>query len=211
MSLVDSGPKTARGDQRRQAILDIARETFLKEGYAAASMSAIGARAGGSKATLYTYFPSKADLFAAVMADMCGRSRLELTAEADAAAGDLPSALLRLGGRYLRLMLSDELVTLHRLVVAESARFPEIGEALYAVGPQLGKATLAERLDRYVAEGVLRPCDTMRAAGQFFDLCMSGLYRRRLWNIAQPITEADMDGNVQSAVQVFLAAYAARA
>ena len=223
MSVVaDTAPRTTRGDQRRQAILDIARETFLREGYAAASMSAIGARAGGSKATLYTYFPSKADLFAAVMADMCAQNRLELTSETDAAP-DLETALRRLGRRYIDLMLSDELVTLHRLVVAESVRFPELGEALYAVGPQLGKATLAERLRRFIDAGALRAGESLhleggfagvdgpafRMAGQFFDLCLSGLYRRRLWNIAQPITEADKAANVEAAVTVFMRAYAA--
>ena len=206
MSLVEHAPKVTRGDLRRQAILDIARDAFLKQGYAAASMSAIGARAGGSKATLYTYFPSKADLFAAVMADMCEHSRLELTGESDAAA-DLPGVLRRLGARYVRLMLSDELVTLHRLVVAESVRFPELGQALYAVGPRLGKATLAERLERYLAGGQLRPCDPLRAAGHFFDLCLSGLYRRRLWNLAEPITEGDMDLNVETATDIFMRAY----
>ena len=208
MSVVERAYKATRGDLRRQAILDIARETFLKEGYAAASMSAIGARAGGSKATLYTYFPSKADLFAAVMGDMCERSRLELTSEADSAS-DMPTALRRLGARYVRLMLADELVTLHRLVVAESGRFPELGEALYVVGPRLGKATLADRLERHLAGGDLRPCDPLRAAGHFFDLCLSGLYRRRLWNLAEPITQADMDLNVETAVDVFLRAYGA--
>lgn len=208
MSLVESVPKATRGDLRRQAILDIARETFLREGYAAASMSAIGARAGGSKATLYTYFPSKADLFAAVMVEMCERSRLELTGEA-AAAADLPDMLRRLGARYVRLMLSDELITLHRLVVAESGRFPELGQALYVVGPRLGKATLGERLQLHLAEGRLRPCDPLRAAGHFFDLCLSGIYRRRLWNLAEPITQADMDLNVETATDVFLRAYGA--
>ena len=206
MSLVERAPKATRGDLRRQAILDIARETFLKEGYAAASMSSIGARAGGSKATLYTYYPSKSDLFAAVMVEMCERNRLELTTEADSAS-DLADTLRRVGGRYVRLMLSDELVTLHRLVVAESGRFPEIGRALYVTGPRLGKATLAERLQRYLDDGGLRACDVLRAAGHFFDLCLSGLYRRRLWNLDEPITEADMDLNVQTATDVFLRAY----
>ena len=40
-------------------MLDIARAAFLREGYAAASMSEIAAKVGGSKATLYSYFPSK--------------------------------------------------------------------------------------------------------------------------------------------------------
>ncbi len=210
MSDVCEAPsRPSRGDLRRQAIVEIARDTFLQQGYAAASMSAIGARAGGSKATLYTYFPSKADLFAAVMADVCARNRLELSAEAQAGAegGAVDVMLRRVGRRYVRLMLSDELVILHRLVVAEAVRFPELGETLYAVGPRLGKAVLAEALAAQAGLGLLRMDDPTRAAGQFFDLCLSGLYRRRLWNVAEPITEADMDDNVEAALRVFLAAY----
>ncbi|MEO6377128.1 MAG: helix-turn-helix domain-containing protein, partial [Caulobacteraceae bacterium] len=61
-------PRAGR-DLRRQAILNVACEAFLAEGYAAVSMSAIAATLGGSKATLYAYFRSKAELFAAVMED----------------------------------------------------------------------------------------------------------------------------------------------
>ena len=45
-------------DSRREIILSIAREVFMEEGYAAASMSTIAARLGGSKGTLYCLSPS---------------------------------------------------------------------------------------------------------------------------------------------------------
>ena len=67
---------------------------------------------------------------------------------------------------------------------------------------------MAERLQEFIDAGEMRACDPLRAAGQFFELCLSGLYRRRLWNIAQPITDADMAANVRSAVDVFLRGYA---
>ena len=51
---------------QRQAILRAAIEVFLERGYANASIDAIVARAGGSKATVYAYFPTKVQLFAAV-------------------------------------------------------------------------------------------------------------------------------------------------
>ena len=52
-------------DARRELILDVAQDVFLEEGFAAASMSTIAARLGGSKGTLYNYFRSKDELFAA--------------------------------------------------------------------------------------------------------------------------------------------------
>ncbi len=54
-------------EERRQAIIEKAREVFQEEGFDRASMSEIAARVGGSKATLYSYFKSKEELFVAVM------------------------------------------------------------------------------------------------------------------------------------------------
>jgi hypothetical protein len=48
-----------KSDERRQAILDVATQIFKDIGYERASMAAIAARVGGSKATLYSYFPRK--------------------------------------------------------------------------------------------------------------------------------------------------------
>ena len=61
--------KKARGGdaERRSAIMDCAEDIFLEEGFQAASMSAIAARLGGSKGTLYNYFESKEELYAAVI------------------------------------------------------------------------------------------------------------------------------------------------
>ena len=61
----------SRSDARRRAILDVASEVFLAQGYAAASMSEIATRLGGSKGTLYNYFRSKEELIGALIADTC--------------------------------------------------------------------------------------------------------------------------------------------
>ena len=53
---------------RRQAILDVAAQTFRELGYERTTMCEIRARVGGSKATLYSYFASKEELFFAVIA-----------------------------------------------------------------------------------------------------------------------------------------------
>ena len=45
----------------RQELLDAALEVFAESGYGSASVERIAARAGVSKATLYTYFPHGRD------------------------------------------------------------------------------------------------------------------------------------------------------
>lgn len=92
MNLVIAKPQR---DSRRENILSIAREVFMEEGYAAASMSTIAARVGGSKGTLYNYFRSKAELFVAVIQHQCDLSQAELFDGID--EGDLRTHLTQLG------------------------------------------------------------------------------------------------------------------
>jgi AcrR family transcriptional regulator len=195
--------KTLR-DERRDAILSIAREVFMEEGYAAASMSAIAARIGGSKGTLYNYFRSKAELFVAVIQSQCDLQQNQLF---DLPDRDLRTFLLQLAGRFARLMLSEEVLTIHRIVVAEATRFPEIGEALYEAGPKRGKARLVSYLREAMAEGRMKPADPERAAEQAMELALAGLYRRRLWNVGPPPTDAEIDANIEAGVATFMAAY----
>ena len=54
-------------EERRQAILEKALDVFRELGFDRASMSEISKRIGGSKATLYSYFQSKEELFTAAM------------------------------------------------------------------------------------------------------------------------------------------------
>src|ERR1700757_3925825 len=93
-------------DQRREAILNVAREVFFKEGYAAASMSSIAARLGGSEGTLHNFFKSKEELFEAHVNDRCGCNAESIFAFPMEGA-DARAVLTDLGERFLRLGLSD--------------------------------------------------------------------------------------------------------
>ncbi len=198
--------QSAARDARRQSILAIAREVFLREGYAATSMSAIAAKVGGSKGTLYNYFPSKEALFAAVVQHQCAQDQAELW-DMNLETDNVAETMTLLGRRVLKLMLSDEVLAIHRLVVAECTRFPEIGEALYDAGPRQGKRPLIRYMTHCIEKGLLKGDDPERMAFQAGELVMAGLYRRRLWNVGPAPTEAEMEANVQAAVRVFMAAY----
>lgn len=54
-------------DERRAQLLAAALETFTSSGYHAASMDEIAERASVSKPVLYQHFPSKLDLYTAVL------------------------------------------------------------------------------------------------------------------------------------------------
>jgi len=201
-----SSAKVTGRDARRQGILDIARDVFLKEGFAATSMSCIAARVGGSKATLYNYFSSKEELFVAMIQDQCDRNHA-LLFDFDTDGSDFIEALRRLGERFVRLMLSDDILDMHRLVIAEAARFPKIGQTLYEAGPKRGHARLSAFLRKEMHRNGLRADDIDRAAGQLMDLCLTDLYRQRLWNVRGAATAEEIRANVDNALKTFLAAH----
>src|SRR5678816_4192767 len=89
-----------RTEEKRQEIIRIAAELFEQLGYERTSMSAIAARVGGSKATLYGYFASKEDLLRAVLDHDVNEEADRLLHEFHAEK-DLRSGLIRLGISYL--------------------------------------------------------------------------------------------------------------
>ena len=194
----------AQRDLRREAILSIALQVFMEEGYAAASMSTIAARLGGSKGTLYNYFRSKAELFVAVIQSQCEIHQNQIF---DIPDQDLRRFLSQLAGRFARLMMSEEVIVIHRIVVAEATRFPEIGEALYEAGPKRGKARLVAYMNQAMDEGRMKRSDPERAAEQAMELTLAGMYRRRLWNVGPIPTNEEIDANVEAGISTFMAAY----
>ncbi len=194
----------AQRDLRREAILSIALQVFMEEGYAAASMSTIAARLGGSKGTLYNYFRSKAELFVAVIQSQCEVHQNQIF---DLPDQDLRSFLSQLAGRFARLMMSEEVIVIHRIVVAEATRFPEIGEALYEAGPKRGKARLVAYMNLAMDEGRMKRADPERAAEQAMELALAGMYRRRLWNVGPIPTDEEIDANIEAGIATFMAAY----
>lgn len=75
----DSGGRGGRLPRhvRRAQLLDAAQDIFVSSGYHAAAMDAIADRAGVSKPVLYQHFPSKRDLYMALLDEHC-RAVVEL-------------------------------------------------------------------------------------------------------------------------------------
>ena len=195
---------------RRSEILDVSGEIFLEQGYAAASMSAIAARLGGSKGTLYNYFTSKEELFRAYVERQCALSA-ETIFGGETGGEDIAAVLTDLGTRYLTRLTSEEMMRHLRTVIAEAGRNPEIGAMFFESGPGQGRRRLAAIFERAAAEGRLNAPDPLRAADQFLVLCQATLYKRRLFNVADVPTANDVRKDVEAAVATFMAAYGVQA
>ena len=70
---VSNRPTRLPRDQRRIQLLDAASEVFAAKGYHAAAMDDIADVAGVSKPVLYQHFPSKLDLYLALLDQSCDR------------------------------------------------------------------------------------------------------------------------------------------
>ena len=167
MTVALSEPPLARREERRQdrrnALVRVAMQSFVEHGYAATSMSSIAAAAGGSKATLWTYFASKAELFGAALDEATAAHQRDLAALLDP-RDNLTDALRRFCRRFVKTIISPHAIALHRLVEAEGARFPEIGAIFYERAPKATLDMLARFIDEAMAQGELRRDDATRAA-----------------------------------------------
>lgn len=199
------GRREARKADRRRAILDVAERSFLERGFADTSMSTIAAELGGSKTTLWSYFPSKDALFAAVI-DSKIESFQHALDEALIPAGGTAAALARFGMVFLNKILSGNSTALHRLIVAEADRFPQMGEAFAVRGPDRVRGRLCRYMEEEMAAGRLRQGDPLMAARQFVALCQAGCYLDRLWRPAR-LTAVNVEADVAAAVESFMRAW----
>lgn len=121
-------PRTL-SERKREAILDAAIAQFREHGFQRASMDAIAAAAGVSKRTVYNHFPSKDELFAAILWQLWQRSRA-LVALGYSAERPLREQLLELLEQKMRLLQDASFLSLTRVALAEMMHTPERARAL---------------------------------------------------------------------------------
>jgi len=196
-----------RTETRRQAILEAAAQLFREVGYERASMNELTSRLGGSKSTLYGYFPSKEALFVAVVQSF---ATAHLSEAADKLSAEstgpikLETLLTRFGERTLQVLTNDaDALAVYRMVLAEAGR-SDIGQLFYDSGPAEYVEKLAQLLARAVERGELRRLDPKVAASQFLAL-LTAETNTRVYQVAPPpLTVAQIRGMVRRAVEMFL-------
>jgi AcrR family transcriptional regulator len=164
-------PTDAERSQRRDDILDAAVRLFLAGGFEQVTLDDIAPAARVAKRTIYTYFGDRTEIFLAAV------ERLRDRTLAPPSDQDRIADLDDLATGIVRALHSDEAVGLHRLMIAESGRFPELAHRFYEDGPRRYIAALAERLPWP---------DTGRAerAEALFALLLGERHRQRLLGLA---------------------------
>jgi len=201
-------PIRARLDEERLTeLLDVAAEIFISEGFSAASTNEIARRANSSKTTFYSRFPTKEQLFLAVI-------ERRMTGIFQEVAGSLPEeppiedTLCNFGLALIRLALSKEQIALIRVVSMEAAKFPELGKRFYELGPKRGEEALAAYFTKQVEVGRLSNEDTRQMAQHFMSLITGGPIRWFVLGFApSSLSESALQKHLNSAIRVFMAAY----
>lgn len=191
--------------ERRNAILDVAAASFMEDGYARTSMSSIAARLGGSKGTLWSYFSSKEELFAAFI----DRDAQPFTAELETFLREDPSlrgALEKLAARLIARVRSSAGVAVYRAVAGESGKFPEIGRIFYERGPGSVDRLLCTFLADQIQKGALGGAESRTMAQSLISLCTGAAHMRVVLGV-DPTDSGDPAREAQNIVAVFLAAF----
>jgi AcrR family transcriptional regulator len=194
-----------RTETRRQAILRAATEVFREAGFERASMSMIAARVGGSKATLYGYFASKEELFAATMIEAIRSQGIVTIDLLDPAEPDFMLVLERFGQAYVRLISSRESLANSRAAIGQ-ATHDKLGNAFYAQGPKRILEAIAAYMTHLAERGAIQAGDPRLAAIHFHALLDAGTLLPLLMG-ARP--ELKPKEAAKSALDAFLRAYAA--
>ena len=129
-------PAAAPTRQRRkethpQELLDAALALFVEKGFAATRTEQVAQRAGVSKGTLYLYYPSKEELFKAVVRQNLSGLIAEGLEAAEHFEGNTSDLLAYLMQTWWERIGNTDAGAIHKIIIAEVRNFPDIA-AFYA-------------------------------------------------------------------------------
>ncbi len=189
-------------------VLEAAEAQFCEHGYDGASIDAIAAASGVSKVTIYSYFPTKADLFQSAI-----NQRVDSQfAEVDWARLDPAKpreALTRIGRAFLALMRSEDVIKKHRTLYGTQGLDSTAAESYYAAGPTKLVEAVASYLGAANELRSLQVSDTELAANQFLSLFLGLGQIRALLGLSLPSKREDEE-LLKANVELFLRGFDAK-
>ena len=189
---------------RERQILDAALTVFAGLGYSGTTMDAVAAEAGVTKPTLYSYFPSKESLFQAMM---LGKRDLMLDVFDHPSRKGMIADLLRFSWTYADTVMRPDMLSLARLIIGEVSRFPEIGRAYQASGPDHLLRGIMRYLESQRQDGRLAFEDAELAAQDLWGLILSAP-RTQALHMPDAVPDREtLTRYIANGLRVFLKAY----
>ena len=153
----------ARRERRKEArpgeLLDAALDLFVEKGFAATRAEEVAARAGVSKGTLFLYFPTKEELFKAVVREnISGRFAewMKEFEEFEGSTADMVRYCMRVWWERIGATRASGIT---KLMISEARNFPELAAFYQQEVIRPGTDLVRRILQRGVARGEFRDID----------------------------------------------------
>lgn len=180
----------------------------MSSGYAATRMEPIAREAGVSTATLYAYFPSKQDLFAAVIVDAADDFERQMR-NVEAGEGSARERLTKFMMAYAGFMGDPFVRSVFRLVMAERPRFRDVAMRFFDRGRSDFGRPLMVALIELQTTGELNIDKPSWAAGQLMGMIEHPVFFMPLVTGDEVQATRSMEQIVTDAVETFMARYGA--
>jgi TetR/AcrR family transcriptional repressor of mexJK operon len=170
---LSTGGRGSRAWAKREQILAGAQRAFLQDGFAATSTDTIAAEARVSKRTLYSYYPGKEELFADVLRRLTIENpQTQVLASVEEMEpgdlGELREALVELATKVMSTMMDPDYLALLRTIIADTHRFPQLGEIYRSTVPERGFRVFLALMERMRERSIVDVPDAEAATRLFF-------------------------------------------
>ncbi len=161
MDATDLNPhkRERRKEARPGELLEAALDLFVDKGFAATRVEEVAAHAGVSKGTLFLYFPSKLELFKAVVRENVVRQQTEGAQELARFEGPASAMLALLMLEWWRRYGATKASGISKLIMSEAHNFPELAQFYQEEVVSPGLALVRMVLQRGIDQGEFRPVD----------------------------------------------------
>lgn len=156
---VQAGRRERRKEARPGELLDAALDLFVEKGFAATRSEEVAARAGVSKGTLFLYFPSKEELFKAVVRENISGRFAEWNQEFETFQGSSADMVRHCMRIWLERIALTPASGITKLMISEARNFPELAAFYQQEVIQPATALIRRILQRGVDSGEFRPLD----------------------------------------------------
>jgi len=147
----------AKRERRKEArpgeLLDAALDLFVEKGFAATRAEEVAARAGVSKGTLFLYFPSKEELFKAVVRENISGRFAEWNEEFERFEGTSADMVRYCMQVWWERIGATRASGITKLIISEARNFPDIAAFYHQEVIEPGQTLIRRILQRGVDRG----------------------------------------------------------
>ncbi len=155
--MATAAPRQRRKDARPQELLDAALELIVEKGFAATRSEEVAARAGVAKGTLYRYYPSKDELFKAMVRENLSVHIAESAAQAAQYEGSIAELLSHMMKAWWAKVGHGNAGVVCKIMMIEARHFPELAQFYVDEVITPSQNLIGGLIERGIRAGEFRP------------------------------------------------------